>query len=601
MTHWSIRHLLRRKLGGVFFALILGGFAIRDARAQVGLPPVIIVQPLDQVVLKDGTVTFLVVASSLTTMTYTWYKNGAVIPGANAASHTISGAQLSDAGGYRVEVTNPSATTSSRTATLTVLGTNDPPVASNDVYSTVVGHVLTVPSSGVLSNDYDNFPGSLTATLLTHPTYGRVVLSTNGSFVYMPVVGYIGTDTFTYRTEESGTNTVEENAIGGRDERIDASWRAQSFRHGTIGDAPFSISKVVLHLSRRSVAPNVDLNFSIGTQMNGGTIPGSQHAITMASITNLTEGNSFQRYEIALHPPLGPLAAGSNYFINLENLAGGKEVFVERADSSTYARGTMYKDYSDEGRDIRFEIQNAAVSAPATVRINVTSHSKELRFVSQSMTPGGMRLELNGPTNASYIFLTSMNSRDWKPVWTNYTASGSLVWTDAWANSASICLYRAKLAPAVLQQQATSSGRAEIRLGRKGAQSFRHGVTGGPSYTISKVVLQLSRESTPPNTNLNFSIGTGVNSGAIAGSSVSIPPASITAIGSTYQTYEIVFPTPVGPLNAGTHYFLNLDAEASNGKKFYHPYGGSSTYTNGTYYRNGSVDSTDMWFQIWGE
>ncbi len=58
---------------------------------------------------------------------------------------------------------------------------------------------LVVAAPGVLANDL-NSPGSgpLTATLQTLPTSGTVTLNSNGGFVYTPVAGYLGPDSFTY-------------------------------------------------------------------------------------------------------------------------------------------------------------------------------------------------------------------------------------------------------------------------------------------------------------------------------------------------------------------------------------------------------------------
>ena len=64
--------------------------------------------------------------------------------------------------------------------------------------------------------------------------------------------------------------------------------------------------------------------------------------------------------------------------------------------------------------------------------------------------------------------------------------------------------------------------------------------------------------------------------------------------------YEAVYETMVGPLTAGTKYYLNFENEAGNGISFYLEYASSNTYANGTHYKAGSDEEKDAWFQVWG-
>ncbi|MBY0461322.1 MAG: cadherin-like domain-containing protein [Gemmataceae bacterium] len=50
----------------------------------------------------------------------------------------------------------------------------------------------------MLANDADPDGGALSAVLVTGPGHGSLSLAADGSFVYTPVAGYVGTDTFTY-------------------------------------------------------------------------------------------------------------------------------------------------------------------------------------------------------------------------------------------------------------------------------------------------------------------------------------------------------------------------------------------------------------------
>ncbi|HSH01741.1 MAG TPA: FG-GAP-like repeat-containing protein [Anaerolineae bacterium] len=72
------------------------------------------------------------------------------------------------------------------------------PVANNDILTTSMDVPLTVAAPGLLANDVGN-----QTVLVTPPTVGDVDLAVDGSLVYTPAVGYVGTDTFSYRAYNS--------------------------------------------------------------------------------------------------------------------------------------------------------------------------------------------------------------------------------------------------------------------------------------------------------------------------------------------------------------------------------------------------------------
>ena len=85
-----------------------------------GIPPIIKVQPKDQWVFEGENVLFFATALGSSPLSYQWYKDGFPIENANTSQLIISGTQLSDAGSYVVEVTNPAGTLMSRQAMLLV-------------------------------------------------------------------------------------------------------------------------------------------------------------------------------------------------------------------------------------------------------------------------------------------------------------------------------------------------------------------------------------------------------------------------------------------------------------------------------------------------
>ena len=93
------------------------------------------------------------------------------------------------------------------TVNITVNGTDTPPTARNDAYTTPTNTALTVPAPGVLANDSAANGGALTAVLATNPAHGSVALHSDGSFVYTPASGYHGVDSFTYEANDGTLNS----------------------------------------------------------------------------------------------------------------------------------------------------------------------------------------------------------------------------------------------------------------------------------------------------------------------------------------------------------------------------------------------------------
>jgi subtilisin family serine protease/subtilisin-like proprotein convertase family protein len=88
------------------------------------------------------------------------------------------------------------------TVTITVVPPNLPPVAVGDSYSVSWNRRLQVATPGVLGNDSDPNEDPLTAVLVGGPSSGSLAFNANGSFIYTPTTGFVGTDTFTYQASD---------------------------------------------------------------------------------------------------------------------------------------------------------------------------------------------------------------------------------------------------------------------------------------------------------------------------------------------------------------------------------------------------------------
>src|SRR6185295_9436374 len=113
--------------------------------------PSISTHPANKTVSVGQNATFTVAASGTAPLSYQWQRNSVNIPGATAASYTLSNAQLSDSGAkFRAIVTNSFGSATSSQATLTVVS-NQPPTGS-----------ITAPGANALyrAGDTINYSGT---------------------------------------------------------------------------------------------------------------------------------------------------------------------------------------------------------------------------------------------------------------------------------------------------------------------------------------------------------------------------------------------------------------------------------------------------------
>ncbi|MFC3653372.1 beta-1,3-glucanase family protein [Dyella humi] len=154
--------------------------------------PVITTVPTSQTVTIGRTATFSVVASG-TSLTYQWYKNGAVITGATSASYTTPGTTYADnTSTFTVAVSNSAGSANSSAATLSVnlapsytvvpgvivtdLNNNTNGTwADNQIYVEILGND---PATGALS--WVNYDGTITPANVADNTAANAVVAPNG-------------------------------------------------------------------------------------------------------------------------------------------------------------------------------------------------------------------------------------------------------------------------------------------------------------------------------------------------------------------------------------------------------------------------------------
>lgn len=96
-------------------------------------------------------------------------------------------------------------TSAAATVTISVTPMNDAPLALADSYDATVGSVLNIAAPGVLANDNDVDGDALTASVVSPPASGALVLNADGSFSYTP--GTAGTVTFTYVAQDASSSS----------------------------------------------------------------------------------------------------------------------------------------------------------------------------------------------------------------------------------------------------------------------------------------------------------------------------------------------------------------------------------------------------------
>jgi len=189
---------------------------------------------------------------------------------------------------WYVTVTDTSARTMTGPTWSFTTGTNQPPVAVDDVaYRVDEDNTLTVPVPGVLGNDSDPEGDLLTAILVSDVSNGSLSLNSDGSFDYTPSLNFNGSDSFTYKandgTSDSNTATVTINPPpvppgvwdGGTGNWAAANWSGSQ--------APAADTPMIIDAAGDDSVVTVAANF-----ITGGTGPAASLAIGATNTASLT-------------------------------------------------------------------------------------------------------------------------------------------------------------------------------------------------------------------------------------------------------------------------------------------------------------------------
>jgi hypothetical protein len=237
-------------------AIAAGGVQSSFSAAFIGDgSPAITLQPVTQLAQKGATVQLHARAAGVQPMSYRWQLEGQTLPGATDASLLITNAQGKDTGGYRMIVSNPLGTATSRTAWLAIpfntnlaaaLNTNNwkwssierTPTWFAQIRETHDGHVAA--QSGSISNNQQSTlvtsitgPGTLTFWWKVSSEEGFDFLSFYLDSALTPLAIISGESEWEQRTVRIGTGTHSLRWIYSKDVSVsagrDAGWLDEVF------------------------------------------------------------------------------------------------------------------------------------------------------------------------------------------------------------------------------------------------------------------------------------------------------------------------------------------------------------------------------------
>jgi VCBS repeat-containing protein len=233
------------------------------------------------------------------------------------------------------------------TITISITSVNDTPVV---VGETINGVEDTVVTGNVATNDSDVETSSLTYTVVTGPSSGSVVLTTNGTFTYTPAANFFGTVEVVYRATDAG------GLFGNATLVINLT---------AVNDAPLAVQDVISSAEDVTASGTVAANdsdpegqpltFSFGTASNGVFSGAANGSFTFVPALNFF-GSVTVPYTVCDN--LG-LCTGSNLVITINSVndapVAQNDVFTTNEDQ--ILTGSVATNDSDiEPGDLNYQL-----------------------------------------------------------------------------------------------------------------------------------------------------------------------------------------------------------------------------------------------------
>jgi len=259
-------------------------------------PPVIVQQPMSQIVEAGTNVTFSVVATGAPPLSYQWRKNGTKINGATNSTYSIADVDSSHIGNYTVLVANAGGAVTSTVARLTVnFQTSFLTIVTNGVGAVIpdltkkpleIGQTYTVTARPAIGNLFSNWTGGATSSVpaLTFTMQSNLVLVVN--FVPSPFLTVKGVynglffDTNAPAHVNAGGFTLTLDDKGGARGSVRMGTRTRKFK------SAFSVERM-LQLTLPATPKDPALTLALEADVANATIVG---AVSLA--TNVTTNAS---------------------------------------------------------------------------------------------------------------------------------------------------------------------------------------------------------------------------------------------------------------------------------------------------------------------
>ena len=184
--------------------LALAGRPAGSSPVVSSLPPIVTMQGTVytyQVIATDAEGDYLTYSLDVSPPGMTINASGQIfwIPGSNQVGQQLVTVRVTDTTGlYTIQ-----------TFVLVVDNLNDAPVANDDTYLMSQGSSLSVPATGILTNDTDRNSNRLNAVNFSEATTGSLSAKSDGSFVYIPPTPtFSGIVTFTYHATDGALSSL---------------------------------------------------------------------------------------------------------------------------------------------------------------------------------------------------------------------------------------------------------------------------------------------------------------------------------------------------------------------------------------------------------
>ena len=289
-----------------------------------------------------------------------------------------------------------------------IYGSNNPPIAVAEAYSTTSNTPLLVPSNGVLTNDSDADASPLVAVINAPSLHGKVNLNQDGSFTYTPDNGYQGPDSFSYHANDgvSDSNVVtvalavkagyNQLIVNGSFESDYTGW-TRAGNHLIQSAAPYTPTNgsKLLAFNAGQLSPNGVVSQSFATE------PGATYQLNF-DMGAFGYNTNTQRLQLGVDGS-SPLLAQT---LSLAGIGNGKTRWVAQSFSfvANSSKTTLaFRDVSTTGNVIDLVLDNVRVTgAPASHTLTVNSSLTS--DIAVGISPPDKNANASGTTDFSRIY-----------------------------------------------------------------------------------------------------------------------------------------------------------------------------------------------------